>query len=441
MSADPSLGRLRRILGLGFGLAVNVGSTIGIGILRAPGQVAAPLGTTGTILAVWLLGGLYTLIAASCMTELGAMLPQAGGYYVYARRAFGTRIGFAVGWVDCLTYSAVLGYVAIAMSDFAGTLVPALARASRLLAIGFLVGVVALQWAGVRITSWFQEWTAALKCLAFLALVIAALVLSGSAPPAAPGNAAPVTLHGVIAALQIVTITYAGWQSALYFTEEDRDPTRNLPRAMIGGVLAVIVIYLLVNIALLAILPMAELARATQPASDAAQRLAGARGGQVITLLSLISLPPLLNAILMIGTRVLYALGRDGLVWSATAKVTTGGTPGPAVLITCAIAIALIATGTFERLVALTATYLALNYAMSGLALIALRRREPALARPLRAWGYPASAVIFIAGAVAFLVGVAIADTGSVVIAFALLALGIVAQPVLAARRGATNAA
>src|SRR5712691_8275819 len=109
-------GRLQRILGVGFGLAVIVGSTIGIGILRAPGLVAGPLRTPGLIITVWIIGGLYTLLGSVCLTELGAMLPQAGGYYVYARRAFGDTVGFAVGWTDWLTYCAVLGYVSIGMS-------------------------------------------------------------------------------------------------------------------------------------------------------------------------------------------------------------------------------------------------------------------------------------------------------------------------------------
>jgi APA family basic amino acid/polyamine antiporter len=431
-TADHSPGRLRRILGVGFGLAVNIGSTIGVGILRAPGLVAGQLHTVGAILAVWILGGLYTLVGASCLTELGAMLPQAGGYYVYARRAFGDRVGFAVGWTDWITYCSVLGYVSIAMSEFLAKLVPALTGSTRPVAIAFLVGFVALQWAGVQITSRFQEWTTALKFLAFLALVIAALVLSGtgSAPAAPAVPLAPPSWSGIIAALQVVTITYAGWQSALYFTEEDRDPVKNLPRAMIGGVLAVLVIYLLVNVALLAILPISELAGTTLPAADAAQRIAGDRGGQIITVLSLVSLPPLLNAIMMIGTRILYALGRDGLLWSGTASVNARGTPGVATLVTTGVAIVLIATGTFERLVALTAFYLALNYAVSCLALVVLRRREPDLPRPLRAWGYPWSAGVVIAGAVAFLVGVVIADARATAIAIGLLVAGLIVHAV-----------
>jgi len=440
-TADDSIGRLRRILGVGFGLAVNIGSTIGVGILRAPGLVAGPLRSVGGILLVWLIGGLYTLIGASCLTELGAMLPQAGGYYVYARRAFGDWVGFAVGWTDWITYCAVLGYVSIAMSEFLGGLVPAVAGATRPIAIGFLVGLVALQWAGVRISSWFQEWTTAIKFLAFLGLVVAALVLSGAGAGAASTAGAPgappaaFSLAGLIAALQVVTITYAGWQSALYFTEEDRDPARNLPRAMIGGVVAVVVIYLLVNFALVTIVPIAELAGSKTPASDAAQRIAGDRGSQLITVLSLISLPPLLNAIMMIGTRILFALGRDGMLWSRTASVNARGTPGVATLVTTAVAIALIATGTFERLVALTAFYLALNYAVSCLALVVLRRREPDLPRPLRAWGYPWSAVVVIAGSAAFLVGVVIADSRAAVVAVGLLAAGLAVHAVLRRRR------
>ena len=435
---DHSVGQLRRILGLGFGLAVNIGSIIGIGILRAPGLVAGRLHTTTAILLVWVLGGLYTLVGASCMTELGAMLPQAGGYYVYARRAFGEWVGFAVGWTDLGTYCAVLGYVSIGMSDFLGKLVPALAGHTRPLAIGLALGFVGMQWAGVRITSWFQEWTTALKFLAFLALVVAALVLSGTgegaALPAAPPQS--LTLAGVIAALQVVTITYAGWQSALYFTEEDRDPVKNLPRAMIGGVVAVIVIYLLVNLALLATLSIPELASSKLPAADAAQHIVRGRGGQIITALSLISLPPLLNAMLMVGTRVLFALGRDGMLWSRAAEVNARGTPVVATMILTAAGVALIAAfGDFEGLVAIAAFYLALNYAVSCLALVVLRRREPDLPRPLRAWGYPWSAAIVVAGATAFLIGAIVADTRAAAVAAGLLAVGLGMHAVRRRRR------
>src|SRR6266850_1869638 len=358
----PMTSGLRRILGVGFGLAVIVGSTLGIGILRAPGLVAGQISSPSIILVLWLVGGLYTLLGAVCLAELGTMLPQAGGYYVYARRTFGEPVGFAVGWTDWLTYCAVLGYVSIGIGEFTAVLVPSLEGFIKIVAVAALVGLVALQAAGVRVSSRFQEATTAVKFAAFLAVVIAALVLAPSTASTAAAPAPAPSLAAVIIALQSVVITYGGWQSALYFTEEDRDPDRNLPRSMIAGVASVIVVYLLVNLALLSVLPIPDLARSTLPAADAAQILMGSRGRQIITVLSLVSLPPLLNAIMMIGTRILFAMGRDGLLWRRTAAVTAAGTPLAATVVTTAVAVALIASGTFQKLVAIASFFLALNY-------------------------------------------------------------------------------
>src|SRR5262245_54946666 len=239
--------RLQRILGLGFGLAVIIGSTLGIGILRTPGLVAAQLATAPAILAVWIAGGLYTLLGSICLTELGTMVPEAGGYYAYARRAFGAHAGFAVGWTDWLTYCAVLGYISIGLAEFVVILAPPAARLVTPIAIAALLAFVALQWSGLRISSRFQEIATAVKFAAFLALVIACLAFGGrgTVMPSLEAAIPAATFAGVIIALQSVVITYGGWQSALYFTEEDRDPDRNLPRAMIGGVAAVIAVYLL----------------------------------------------------------------------------------------------------------------------------------------------------------------------------------------------------
>jgi APA family basic amino acid/polyamine antiporter len=417
---------LLRVLGVGFGLAVIVGSTLGIGILRTPGLVAAQLASPAGVLAVWIVGGLFTLLGAVCLTELGAMLPAAGGYYVYARRAFGTTVGFAVGWADWLTYCAVLGYISIAIGEFAGLLVPALAPAVKGVAVAVLLTIAALQWAGVRVSGRFQEITTAVKFLAFVALVVACLAYAASAARPAPSAPPPAaSLAGIVIALQSVAITFGGWQSALYFTEEDRDPARNLPRSMIGGVLAVLVVYVLVNVALLAVLPLPDLARSTLPAADAARAIFGGRGGQLITVLSLLSLPPLVNAILMIGTRILFAMGRDRLLFARAAAVSPRGTPVVAMASTTAVAAVLIATGTFQKLVAVTSFFLAANYVASCLALVVLRRKEPGLQRPFRAWGYPWSAAIVLAGAVAFLAGVLVGDPRTALIAVALIGLGL----------------
>src|SRR6266850_4321788 len=439
----PMTSGLRRILGVGFGLAVIVGSTLGIGILRAPGLVAGQISSPSIILVLWLVGGLYTLLGAVCLAELGTMLPQAGGYYVYARRTFGEPVGFAVGWTDWLTYCAVLGYVSIGIGEFTAVLVPSLEGFVKIVAVIALVGLVALQAAGIRVSSRFQEATTAVKFVAFLAVVVAALVLAPALSSAAassstgPGPAPVPSLVGVVVALQAVVITYGGWQSALYFTEEDRDPNRNLPRSMIAGVASVIVVYLLVNLALLSVLPIPDLARSTLPAADAAQILMGSRGRQIITVLSLVSLPPLLNAIMMIGTRILFAMGRDGLLWRRTAAVTAAGTPLAATVVTTAVAVALIASGTFQKLVAIASFFLALNYCVCCLALVVLRRRDPDLVRPFRAWGYPWSAGIVLAGAIAFLAGAAVGDTVNAAAALALLAAGLVGRAAVRGIHGA----
>src|SRR5262249_25527563 len=158
--------------------------------------------------------------------------------------------------------------------------------------IAVLVGLVALQWAGVQVSSRFQQAATGVKFLAFVFLVLASFLLSRPAPASA--RAAPAaSLAGLVFALQAVGITYRRWQSALYFSEEDRDPQANIPRSMIGGVIAVIVVYVLVNVALLRALPLGDLARSTLPAADAAQVLLGSSGHLIITLLSLISLPPM----------------------------------------------------------------------------------------------------------------------------------------------------
>jgi APA family basic amino acid/polyamine antiporter len=420
-------GQLRRVLGIGFGLAVSIGGTIGVGILRTPGLVAEQLHAPLAIVFLWVAGGIYTLLGASCLTELGTMLPRTGGFYVYVRRAFGNTAGFAVGWTDWFMYCSILGYLSIAIAEFIEALGLVPVGTIRFLAVLILVSIVALQWLGIRISSQFQEVTTSLKCIAFLALISACLLVPTSGHALAPITSL-LTLSGLMLALQAIVITYGGWQSPLYFIEEDRDPTRNLPRTMIGGVLSVIAIYLLVNVALLKVLPMSALAGATLPAADAARMIAGANGRNLITLLSVISLIPLLNAVLMMGTRVIFAMGRDQLFWSRTSTVNRGGTPDTATLLTAAVAVGLIATGTFQRLIAVTSFFLAVNYSLCCMALIALRRREPQLPRPYRAWGYPWSVWLVTAGSVSFLVGTLAADMFNGLMALALLAVGLIGR-------------
>src|SRR6266545_8375998 len=330
-------------------------------------------------------------------------------------------------------YCSILAYLSIAIAEFVSTLVPISTSAVRVLGVSILIGIVLLQWLGIRVSSQFQEVTTSLKCVAFLALIAACLLMSARGYASA-GTAPPTTFSGLLIALQAIVITYGGWQSPLYFVEEDRDPSRNLPRTMIGGVLSVMGIYLLVNIALLKVLPMSELSGATLPAADAANIISGAHGRDLITILSVISLVPLLNAVMMMGTRVVFAMGRDRLFWPRASTVNAGGTPGTAMFLTAAISLGLIATGTFQRLIAMTSFFLMANYSVCCLALIVLRRREPDLRRPYRAWGYPWSVWMIVIGGVIFLVVMLIGDSFNGLAALGLLAVGLVGRAALTRR-------
>ncbi len=431
-------GRLLRLLGVGFGVAVTVGGTVGAGILRTPGMVAAQLLDPWRILGVWGLGGVYALIGTLCVVELGTALPSAGGWYVYARRAFGDAVGFSVGWSDWLAQSASLAFLAVSVGDFAAALWPSLAMASKPIALLTLSAFVGIQWLGLRSGSWTQQVTSLLKGLALLVLVALCFLhrpapetLSVAAVAVRPG----LTLAALMLALQSVIATYDGWYTAIYFTEEDRDPARNLPRGAIGGVLSTIALYLLINLGLLHVLNVTALAEASLPAAAAAQVIFGGAGGAIVTALALASLLSVINAVLMLATRILFAVARDGLFTQGATAVNGVGTPVTAMLLTTAAASGLVLSGTFEQLLAVASVLLVGVYASGFLALFALRRREPELARPFRVPGYPWTALLMLAVSAGFLVANLAGDPRSSALALGLLAASYPAYRLLARAR------
>ena len=429
--ANPAPGKLLQVLGLGFGLAGAVGGTIGAGILRTPGLVAGPLGQPSWILAAWLLGGLYALLGAVCVAELATSLPQAGGWTVYASRAFGPRAGFLVGWSDWLAHCIGLAWVATTAGEYGQLLWPGLPP--RALAMLVVVLFALIQRRGVRAGSASQELLSLVKTVAFLLLVIACFLLPAVAPeslavasaapaavavapataPAAAAAAAsgagaqasPALLLGAMAALQAVITTYDGWASPIYFAEEFQQPERDLPRSLIGGVLAVLALYLLFNAALLHLLSPAQLASSSLPAADAARLLAGPPGALLITGLALVSLLGLINTVVMAAPRILYGLSRAGIFPAWASQVNPGGTPTNALLLTTITCLALVLIGSFEHLLAMGA-FLYVALPLSGIAaLMVLRQREPQLARPFRVWAYPLPPLLISAVSLAFLAG------------------------------------
>ena len=255
---------------------MSVGATVGSGILRTPGEVAAHWGSFWPIFALWVLGGAYTLLVCSSLLELGTMLPQAGGWYVYARRTFGDYIGFVVGCCDWMVEAVATAYLAVAVGECAAGLRPDLSGRVKLVALTSLGVLGLLNWLGLRAGSRTQELTSLVKALALIALVVACFTFPATATSGRtsllsnPLGQKEGVLLALVLSMQAVTITYDGWYAAIYFTEEDKDPDRNLPRSMIGGVVSSAAIFLLVNAALLHILPMSQLAGSQIPAANAA---------------------------------------------------------------------------------------------------------------------------------------------------------------------------
>ena len=414
--------KLLRILGAGFGVAVIVGAVIGVGILRIPGEVAAHLANTWLILGLWLAGGVYAMLAAVSVTELGTMLPETGGYFVFSRRAFGDATGFTVGWTDWIGQTSAIAFASIAFGEYLVSLVPSLAGHETMIGASIIAIFGALQWSGLRSSSTVQQATSLVKALAFIALIAACFWFGGSkAATPVPLRTEPLFV-AIVLSVQAIILTYDGWYEALYFTEEIKDPVRELPRSMIGGVAIVIVIYVLMNAAVLYVLPLSEIAGSKLPAADAARRLFGESGGKLLLALSLISLPPTINAVMLCAPRILYAMSRAGLFPSAMAMVSARGNPDWAVAATVGLALLLVSSGTFKTLIAVASVIFVVNHCFALSALFVLRKREPNLARPFRAWGYPWVPALVLAAGAGIVAGSFVSDTQHSVYALVLIA-------------------
>ena len=217
-------------------------------------------------------------------------------------------------------------------------------------------------------------------------------------------------LAALVKALQGVLYTYDGWYSVIYFGEEVRNPSRDVPRSMIGGVLSVILIYVLVNVALIYVLPLSELAGSQLATGAAAQELFGASGDRVIRALAIISMLSTINAYHLTAPRILLAMSRDQLISARADRINAGGTPTITLLISALAAILFILSGTFDKVLAVLAFFFVINYSISFLSVFVLRFKEPETPRPYRAWGYPWTTGLALFGSIAFLVGAVISD-------------------------------
>jgi APA family basic amino acid/polyamine antiporter len=425
----PSRGTLLRVLGVAFGLAVIIGNTIGSGILRVPGDVAARLPTLTLYFAAWIAGALYAFLGANAVVELATMLPRSGGQYNYARHALGPYAGFVVGWNDWISTAGSVSAVAIVLVESVAVLVPSLKGQILPAALLTIVVFTLLLWPGSRESARLQIVTSALKALAFVVLIgacLAYLVQHGvahAAPSvdaaAAPGASGAAGLTGTalvaafVIAMQGIIFTYDGWTGAIYFSEEVRDPGREIPRATFRGILAVAAIYLAVNVAFVLVVPLTSIAGAPLAAGVVAQQIFGDRGDVVIRIIVAVGLLSSINALLPMATRVLFTMSRDGLAPRVAQHVNAGGTPWVALLLSAVVAALFLLSGTFDRVIAVLTFFFVATYAISFASVFVLRHREPNTPRPYRAWGHPWTTGLALFGSLAFLVGTILSDPGS----------------------------
>jgi basic amino acid/polyamine antiporter, APA family len=415
-----------------FGIAAAVGNAIAAGIVRTPGEIAKGLPNAWLFLGVWVVGGLYALFGASSMAELGAAIPRSGGQYNFSRRAIGDYAGFIVGWSDWLSTCGTAAAVAIVISEYSGHLFPILAGQTRIkvISVAIIVGFCILQWRGIRWGSGAQLSTAAIKTAAFLILVIACFVRGGHAHQAAV-DAGASGLHSpsgwplavaFMLGLQAVFFTIDGWDGVIYFGEEVRNPGRDIPRAIFGSVYSIMGIYLLLNLVVLYVLPMNEIAGNTFALGTVAERIFGKFGDPVIRSIMVISMLSCLNANQLFCTRTLYAMSSDGLFFRRATKVNAGGTPTFALLLSTIVGV-LFVLGSFERVIAMLSFFFVANYTLTYTSLFVLRKREPEMNRPYRAWGYPWTTAIALLASAMFLVGSIATDRDNAPLALGMLVL------------------
>jgi basic amino acid/polyamine antiporter, APA family len=407
--------KLLKILGIGFGLAIVISGMIGTGIFRTPGIVAANLGSAWLIIGVWILGGIYALVGANTYSELATTLPKAGGPYVYLRRAFGDFFGFAGGMNDFIQNCCGNAFLAVAFGEYLAAIAPSFAGRENFIAVTVLFVLFLINWIGLRAGDFTIKLLSFIKVVALFVLIAACFILGGNKTGASESTAAFSGTLAVFAALalslQSVFGTYNGWYQAAYFAEENTDPARAIPRSMFGGVLIVMTIYVLINAALLYVLPIAEIAASKLPAADAAVSAFGDAGGKIITAIALVSILGSLNGQLLFVPRILFAMSRDGLLPSVGATVNAGGTPIVGLVIVLALSIGFALSGTFETLLAIAAFLSLATDTACYMALFILRRREPDLPRPFRAKGYPVLPAIVLIGAWILLIVYAVGDT------------------------------
>ncbi len=418
---------LKRILGVGFGLAVVIGGAIGVGILRMPATIAGYITTSYLFILFWIIGGFISLLGASVYAELATRFPFAGGPFLLAQRALGNMGGFITGWSDWIYTVGSNSFLAIAAVEYLNSLLK-INMSLGFVSSAFIILLATIQWQGMRQSSNFQKIMSTLKALGLLVFVIACFMyfFNGNRYSVDDTgnsiNTVPL-FSAIILSLRAIFVTYTGWNNAVYFSEEDTNPEKNIPRSMIWGVISIMIIYVLVNLGLIAVLPLSEIAKSTLPAADAAQKIFGGNGGIIVTILSIVSLIGILNVGMLAAPRILFAVSKAGLFFKSTSTLNKHSVPGRALIITTLVAVLFASTGLFNVVLNVTVLFAMIVDLSVYISIIFVRRQKPVVTPPYKAWGYPYSAIIMIIITLGLIVGLFFEDTLNCIYSLIILAL------------------
>ena len=427
------MSELRRDLTLFDSISLVIGTIIGSGIFLVPAEIARAVHTPGWMLAVWVIGGVLTLLGAFSLAELGAAMPEAGGIYTFIGRAFGPLLGFLCGW---MMFTVITGgsiaTLGAAFPIYLGAFVPLTPVTTKLVSI---VAIAVMTWiniVGVKHGARLGNVLTVLKVGGLVAMVLAIFLLPG--PPAAAGGApppplptGPVPVGAIGIALVAVLWAYEGWHDISFAAAEMKDPQRNFPRAVIGGVAIVITLYLLANFAYLKVLTPAEIAASERVALTAMTRVTGEWGGKILTAAILCSILGAMNSLILAGPRAYYQMAKDRLFFERVSRVhPKWQTPVESLVFQGLWSVFLVLfIGGFSQLF----TYVIFGgwifYGLAVLSVIVLRRKAPNMARPFRVPGYPIVPLLFGVVAGAFVVNTLIETPRESGYGLAFIALGI----------------
>jgi len=427
----PPESGLIRGLGLWSAAAIVIGDTIGTGIFLVTSDMARAAGSANLVFAAWLIGGVIVLFGAFCYAELGAAFPKAGGPYVYLNRGLGPLWGFLFGWMSSfLERPVAMATLAAGFLRFLGFLFPTVATplftshigrfefiftAAQPLAALVVVAVTAINCLSVRFGGKVQVLLTSLKMGTILAIVFGGVFFGrrhaiqsvhqiralGSATSAF-GAFGLGSIGAVLTAMVPAMWAYNGFNDLGDLGEEIQHPEKNIPRAIILGLLTVGGLYLLANIVYFRVLPFAVLAQSRHVASDVVESIAGSRGAIWLTIAMAISALGALHVVVMTGARIPYAMARDGVFFRFAKRMHPSfHTPRGSLVFLGAIAALLALSGTYEELYSLFVFAVWIFFALAAIALLRLRSKEPQLTRPYRTWGYPWTPLVFLAAAIA----------------------------------------